>query len=85
MQKINNVVEKIIKEINKCGTGWKVLLFENGNVSSVYGNGYGGEQDGNDPVCIFSTNDYEGEKIEDEDTDTRDMIQERIEEAEKGE
>ena len=74
---------KVIDELTKLpeGEGWKLLIWENGEMATVLGSGYAGEQDGNNPLLILDRNDY-GELHEDkDDADFFDEIERLIEEA----
>jgi len=82
-EKRGELILKIIEELNSCPTGqnWGVLVWEDGSVSSMLVSGYGGEQDGDNPVIIFKRDGFGDEDLDDTDADLFDWFEEEINEA----
>jgi hypothetical protein len=77
------VTGEVIDKLTNCpeGEGWKVLVWKDGSMATIIGSGYGGEQDGNNPILILNRDDY-GELTPDmDDADLYDQIERQVEES----
>lgn len=77
------ITDNVIDELTALpeGESWKLLIWKNGDMATIIGSGYAGEQNGDDPLLILNRDDY-GELHEDDDNANMwDQIEELITEA----
>jgi len=83
MKKEEIITDNIIDKLTELpeGEGWKLLIWKNGDLATIIGNGYAGEQDGDNPILILNRDDYGELHDDDDDADMWDEIERQIEEA----
>lgn len=82
MIKTNKVIEELTSLPE--GKGWKLLIWKNGEMATILGSGYAGEQSGDNPLLILNRDEYGELHEDDDDADFYDEI-ERIVEGAGGE
>ena len=77
------ITQEVLTALESCpeGEGWFVLVWKSGEIATIIGGGYGGEQDGKDPLLILKRGDFGDMEGWEGNADLWDAIEEDIVEA----